>query len=30
MKKALFIALAAAAITGCYSMKEIQERKTYA
>ena len=30
MKKALLIALAAVAITGCSSMKEIQERKTYA
>ena len=30
MKKALFIALAAVAITGCSSMKEIEERKTYA
>ena len=30
MKKALFIALAAVAITGCSSMKEIQDRKTYA
>jgi hypothetical protein len=30
MKKALCIALAAVAITGCSSMKEIEERKTYA
>ena len=30
MKKTLLIALAAAAITGCSSMKEIEERKTYA
>lgn len=30
MKKALLIALAAAAITGCSSMKDIEERKTYA
>ena len=30
MKKALLIALAAVAITGCSSMKEIEERKTYA
>ncbi len=30
MKKALLIALASVAITGCSGMKEIQERKTYA
>lgn len=30
MKKALIIALSAVAITGCSSMKEVQERKTYA
>jgi hypothetical protein len=30
MKKALAVALIAATITGCSSMKEVQERKTYA
>jgi hypothetical protein len=30
MKKTLLLALAAAALTGCSSMKEIEERKTYA
>lgn len=30
MKKALIIALSAVAITGCSSMKEVEERKTYA
>ena len=30
MKKVLLIALAAAAMTGCSSMKEVEERKTYA
>ena len=30
MKKAILIALAAVAITGCSSMKDVPERKTYA
>jgi hypothetical protein len=30
MKKAILVGLLAAAITGCSSMKEVQERKTYA